>query len=83
MIVTPPVTPGLTLSERLIMDFRGLWNHLLELSPQAVALNAGITAERHLLRIVITLERNVLRLTEGLGTFDYIREREPDPGNYH
>ena len=46
MIATPPVghAPDLTLSERLITAFSTLWNHLLGLSPQAVALNAGITA---------------------------------------
>ncbi len=46
MLATTPAnhTPDLTLSERLITAFNTLWNHLLGLSPQAVALNAGITA---------------------------------------
>ena len=46
MITTPPVAHAahLTLSEYLINGFRGLWTHLSGLSPQAAALNAGITA---------------------------------------
>ena len=50
MIATPAATlpgthaPDLTLSERLITGVHDLWRHLLGLSPQAVALNIGITA---------------------------------------
>jgi len=45
MIITPSVThaPPLTLSERLIAGFRGIWTHLSALTPQAMALNAGLT----------------------------------------
>jgi small conductance mechanosensitive channel len=38
-----PVTPDLTLSERLIGSFNTLWGHLNNLTPQALALNIGLT----------------------------------------